>query len=279
LPSAPPPANNPVPASYQVPAVSGAYQTPAAGYGVPDGGNGSHPLTAPYGEPAGYPAAASYSSPAPAGYRDANGSSASGYLPPVGGTAGFAADARSGSYQSLPPAPDSYRSDLGPGSYQGGGAGYDHSGYESTSSYSPPSSPAGYGNGTGDRPAEYPGNGYQNGAYHGYGEAPSASGSHRRPEPGYSQGSYEGGPGASMPALPAAPPEPGYPAYQAPVPNGQNGYAAASPQPPGYGAAPYPPASYDQAGYPVPAPEANGYAGADPYAADPYGQHYSGNGY
>jgi hypothetical protein len=281
LPIAPPPASSSVPAGYQVPAVSGAYQAPGASYGIPDSANGSHSLSAPYGEPAGYPGAASYSSPAAAGYREANGLPPSGYLPPVGGS-GFAADARSGSYQSLPPAPDGYRTDLSSGGYQGGGAGYDNTGYESTSSYSPPSSPAGYGNGngTGERAAEYPGSGYQNGDYQGYGEATSASGSHRRPEPGYSQGSYQGASGPSMPALPAAPPEPGYPAYQAPVPNGQNGYAAANPQPPGYGAAPYPPAGYDQAGYPLPAPDANGYAGADPYAADPYGQHgYPGNGY
>src|SRR6185437_9108333 len=113
LPSAPPPTSSSVPAIYQVPAVSGAYQAPGASYGVPDGANGSHSLSAPYAEPAGYPAAAGYSSPPPAAYREANGSPASGYLPPAGGSAGFAADARSGSYQSLPPAPDSYRTDLG----------------------------------------------------------------------------------------------------------------------------------------------------------------------
>lgn len=83
-----------------------------------------------------------------------------------------------------------------------------------------------------------------------------------------------------MPALPAAQPELGYPAYPAPVPNGQNGYGAASPEAPGYGAAPYQHGGYDQAGYPLPEPPANGYAGADPYAVDPYGQHgYSGPGY
>ncbi|MGN6794333.1 MAG: hypothetical protein ACTHJW_18265 [Streptosporangiaceae bacterium] len=255
------------PAGYQVPAATGAHQTPAASYMGPDGANGSYPAPGHYSESGGYHAPASYPSAA-GGYPPANGSPEGGYLPPVGGTAGFAAETSSGSYHSLPPAPDGYRSDLGSGSYRAG-ARYEATGYESTSSYSLPPASASYGNGTGQRAAEYPANGYQAGDYETYGRPASTSGAHRRPEPGYPQGSY---PGAAEPSVPAV--------YPAPVPNGQNGYGPANPQPAGYGGQPYQPGGYDQDGYQLPAGEENGYAGADPYAVDPYGQHgYGTNGY
>ena len=229
-----------LPASYSVPAHPGGYQLPGE---------------APYAGSGGYQAAASYPAErATASYQ--NGSR--GYLPPAGNGNGngFAAETSAGSYQSLPPAPEPYRSDLGPGGYQG------------TSSYS---LPAGYGPGPSDLAADYPANGYQSAAYQGYGGATSASGSHQRPEPGYPNGSYSGGAEHALPAsLPAAQPDPGYPAYPAPVPASQNGYETA----------PYQGGGYDQAGYQLPAQEPNGYAGADPYAVDPYGQHgYGGTGY
>jgi len=260
------PASNSIPASYQVPAATGTagYQPPAANYARQDSASYSLPAhqggyQADYNGSGSYQAAPSY--PPGAGtsgeYGTVNGSSSAGYLPPVGiGPADFAAETSASRYhESMPAAPDGYRSDLGASSYQG------------TGSYSLPAGP--------DRAADYSARGYQPADYPGYGGPPSASGSHQRPEPGYLPGSYPAEP-SLPPALPAAQPDLGYPVYPAPVHTGQNGYDAAPPALPDYGEAPH----RDPAGYQAPAPEANGYAGADPYAVDPYGQHgYGGNGY
>jgi cell division protease FtsH len=203
--------------------------------------NGSYSLLQPYGEPGGYQAGAGYPSGVSADYPHANGSPSGGYLPPAGDNSGFGSDTSSGSYQSPPPAPDSYRPDFGAASYQGG-AGYGMRGYDPLTSPSLPPGPASYGNGAADQAGGYPG----------YGGQTPRSGSHRRPEPGYPDGSYQG----------------------------HNGYDSGGPQP-GYGASDYQASSYDhQAGYPLPPHEEDGYQGTDPYAADPYGQHgYGGNGY
>jgi hypothetical protein len=266
------PPSSSAPAAYQTPAAS--YETssrpaglaadgPTASYSVPAHSGGYHvPSEVPYGGSGGYQAAPSYPAESLAGgYQNGSG----GNLPSAGNGNGFAAETSTGSYQSLPPAAEPYRPDLGPGSYQG------------TSSYS---RPAGYGSGAGDLAADYPANGYLPSEYQGYGGAASASGSHQRPEPGYLNGSYSGGAEHAPPSsLPAAQPDLGYPVYPAPVPTGQNGYSAAAPQPPGYDTPAYP-GGFDPAGYQLPAREPDGYAGADPYAVDPYGQYgYGSSGY
>ena len=240
------PASSSAPAAYQTPAASYeassrpgglAADGPTASYSVPAHSGGYHvPSEIPYGGSGGYQAAPSYPAEGQAGgYQNGSG----GYLPPAGNGNGFAAETSTGSYQSLPPAAEPYRPDLGPGSYEG------------TSSYS---RPAGYGSGPGDLEANYPANGYQPAEYQGYGAAAAASGSHQRPDPGY-------------------------PVYPAPVPTGQNGYGAAAPQLPGYDTPAYPggfdPAGYQ---LPAPEPDgyagADPYA-VDPYGQHGYG----GSGY
>lgn len=246
------------PAGEQAPAADPYGSLPASGSGLAGyqppapASYGADSATASYSVPA---RSGSYQLPGEAPYTGSGGyhGASGGYLPPAGNGNGngYAAETRASSYDSLPPALEPYHSDLGSG------------GYQATSGYSLP--PA-YGPGPGDLAGGYPANDYQPADYQGYGEATPASGSHRRPEPGYANGSYSGG---AEHALPAAQPDLGYPVYSAPVAAGQNGYDTAPYQ-----------GGYDPAGYQVPAQEPDGYAGADPYAVDPYGQNgYGGTGY
>jgi len=275
------PASSSVPASYEMPAASVAgYGSATGGYSSPDSRTASYsiPASLPADANSGYPAPAEppYSAPgnsyqASASYPP-SGASASGYLPPVPGTpAGTGGYGGAGAAQASYPSSDlnSYRSDTGSGALQGG--------------YPPGSTPASYpGGGSYGLPAQTSGNdnGYQDqaGGYQGY----QGSGAHPRPEPGYQTGGY---PGTAEPGFGGSVygghGDLSYPVYPAPVPAEHDAaYQSPAPQVPGYPDAAYQADRYDPAGYPAPVHETGGYAGADPYAADPYGQSgHGGTGY
>ena len=243
---------------------------PAAqgGYPVPGGqSSGSYPG-------GGYAAPADFGQN---GYQNTGSAPAGGYLPPAAtGTGGYSRDTIArGNYQPPAPDPASFRSPAADsGNYHSPPVSYPDAG-----THLPAAATGGYPI-SGDVTEFHADHAGFASAYPSYGDPRPSAFPERRPDPGYLPNGYSAGddPGfhSSLPGHLEAE----YSAYQAPV-AAVNG----SPYPPAGGQLPGPSAGYqdpyqaahDQAGYPSPTAQ-RGYAGADPYAADPYGYTGYGNG-
>jgi hypothetical protein len=261
-PYAPVPTGNSVP-SYPVP----------SSYVLP----GGQPASGYPGDGSGYTGSADFGQN---GYQSVASAPGGSYLPPPaqGVSSGYSGETVvRGSYQPPPSDHASFRQPADSGSYQSPPVGYPEAG---PGGHLPAAAAAGYPI-SGDVTEYRADQADFGGAYPAYGDPGPSAFPQPHPDPGYLP---PGGYGAEHdpafhPSLHNGHMESGYPAYQAPA-AAVNGslYPPEGGQLPGPTAGyqdPYQPGAYDQPGYPSPVPQ-RGYAGADPYAADPYG--YSGYG-